>query len=192
VGNVPRASNKALQASPRHTLRVPGCPRSQPSLGAPECGREKPRMLLVLMAVAALVAVIAATLHSGAKGNTHFRPGMEWALALPTVSVLALILVARYGPFTRGSPWVAYMFLATFAIALLSLVVSIVALALLIKQPLLRSKRSFVLTLISLSVPLSFTLIFFYLSIIPYHEEPGRCPGANCDNASSNQRLERP
>jgi len=28
--------NKALQAAPRHSLRMPGCPRSQSSLGAPE------------------------------------------------------------------------------------------------------------------------------------------------------------
>ena len=32
-------SNKALQASPRHLLRVPGYPRSLRSLGAPERDR---------------------------------------------------------------------------------------------------------------------------------------------------------
>jgi hypothetical protein len=31
-----RAANQALQASPRHLLRVPGFPRSRISLGAPE------------------------------------------------------------------------------------------------------------------------------------------------------------
>jgi len=33
------ASNKALQASPRHTLRVPGFPRSLRSLGVSERDR---------------------------------------------------------------------------------------------------------------------------------------------------------
>ena len=32
-------ANKTLQASPRHSLRMPGYPHSLRSLGAPECDR---------------------------------------------------------------------------------------------------------------------------------------------------------
>jgi hypothetical protein len=38
------SANQALQAAPRHSLRMPGSPRSLPSLGASECERQASRM----------------------------------------------------------------------------------------------------------------------------------------------------
>ena len=35
----PSPANQALQAMPRHSLRMPGCPRSLRLLGAPERDR---------------------------------------------------------------------------------------------------------------------------------------------------------
>jgi hypothetical protein len=149
-------------------------------------------MIAILIAVVAVIVATAIVLTSRAGRSARFPRWMDWALTLPTATAFALILVTRYGPFTRGSSWVALGFPVIAATTFLSLFVSLIALAVLVKKPVLRTSRNFILTLISLSIPLGFTLLISYSAIMPSYPRPGRCTGANCDNASSNQRLERP